>query len=485
MEKETEFNDELDLLDMFNILRRRWWLVLVCFLIATTISAVVTFNFITPVYKAETTLFSGKELNGIASLDLSALSLDQKLVTDYREIVLSRNVAKQIINERGLSMSVETFQSRVSLEPVSDSRFFKISFESTVPKLSMDVTNALGRVIIEKAEEIIDVKNVIVIDLAELPKAPIKPNKMLNIAIAALLGLMFGVFLVYLMELLDRTLKTDRDVEKHLGLSTIGEIPLFEGEDRRNSKHFAFLPRKTRKDKKDKKDYISKSLISILDPKEPAAEAYRSLRTNIGYTSVDKQVQVIAITSAGPAEGKSTTVANLAISLAQVGKKVLVIDCDLRKAKIHKYFSIPNDYGVTDIIVNKYEINEAIKKVKEVDNLYVICSGAVPPNPSELLESKKMGELLDRVRKDYDIILIDTPPVGQLTDAAILGKHADGILLIVASGETHIDVAKHAKSTLEKIDAKILGVIITKINGGIRGSYYYRYSNYSQYYSED
>lgn len=486
MDKEFEWTDELDLLDLLNILRKRWWVIVICFVLAVVICAVVTYNFIVPVYKAETTLFAGKEPNKIASLDISDLNLNQRLVTDYREIVLSRLVARQVIEDLGLDMGIVTFQRRVTVEAVRDSRFFKIAFESTSPKMAMDVANALGRTIIEKAADIIDVQNVIVIDAAELPVRPIKPNKVMNMAIAALLGLMFGVFLVYFLELLDRTVKTDRDVEKHLALSTIGEIPLFEGEDRRGVKGIAKLwqnPRRRRK-KTDSTD-TSKSLISILDPKSPASEAYRSLRTNIGYTSVDKQVQTIVVTSAGPEEGKSTTVVNLAVSLAQVGKKVLVIDADLRKAKIHRYYSLPNDYGITDIIVNKYKIKDAIKQVEDVENLYAICSGVVPPNPTELLESKKMEDLLETVRKDYDIILIDTPPVGQLTDAAILGRNADGVILVIASGETHIDFAKHAKSRLDKINAKVLGTVITKINGAAGGAYYYRYYNYDQYYYSD
>lgn len=486
MEREHEWADELDLLELLHILRNRWWIIAISFVLAVLICAIVTYNFIIPVYKAETTLFSGKEPNRIASLNLSDLNLDQKLVTDYREIVLSKLVARQIIADLNLDMGVRTFQKRVTVQTVKDSRFFKIAFESTSPGMAMDVANALGKAIIEKAGEIIDVQNIIIIDKAELPLMPIKPNNTLNIAIAALLGLMFGIFLVYFLELLDRTIKTDRDVEKHLALSTIGEIPLFEGEDRRKAKGLIGVIRNFKKKrKKDNGAAISKSLISLIDPKAPASEAYRSLRTNIGYTNVDKQIKTMVVTSGGPSDGKSTTVVNLAISLAQVGKKVLVIDGDLRKSKIHRYFSIPNDYGITDIITGKCSVKDAVKNIEEVENLYVICSGALPPNPAEILESKKMMDFLDTVRKDYDIILIDTPPVGQLADAAILGKNADGVILVVASAASHIDIVKHAKSRLDKVNAKILGAVITKINGTAGGTYYYRYYNYDQYYYKD
>ncbi len=475
MEREPEWAEELDLLDILHIIRNRWWVVELCFVLAVAICAIVTYHFAVPMYRAETTLFAGKEPNRIASLDLSDLNLNQKLVADYREIILSRLVARQVIEDMNIDMSIQTFQKRVSVNTVKDSRFFKIGFESTNPEMAMYAANALGKAIIEKAEDIIDIKNIIVIDEAELPKNPVKPNKELNMAIAMVLGLMFGVFFACFMEFLDRTIKTNSDVEKHLSLITIGTIPLFKGEDPRNAKTTArALKSSIKKSEKTGEDVLtSRALISVLDPKAPASEAYRSLRTNIGYTSVDKQVKTIAITSPGPREGKSTTVVNLAISLAQVGKKVLVVDADLRKGKIHRYFLLPNARGVTDIIINRYKVKDVIKEVKYAENLYAICRGSVPPNPVELLESNRMAAFLEVIRKEFDIILIDTPPVGQLTDAAVLSKNVDGVILVIASGETQIDIAKHAKSRLNKIEAKVLGAVITKVVRAADGAYYY------------
>ncbi len=232
MENELNELQEIDLRDILHILKIRWWIIVAFFIIATTVSGFVSVKMIAPVYKAESSLFVGKEKSNIGSIDIGELTLNQKLVTDYREIILSRLVSKEVIDELNLDMDVSTFQSRVSVTTVKDSRLFKIGFESTDPKIATDVANSLARVIIQKAEEIIEVKNVKVIDVAELPEYPIKPNKKLNVAIAGVLGIMLGVFLIFAIEYLDHTIKDKRDVERYLGLNIIGEIPIFEGERR-------------------------------------------------------------------------------------------------------------------------------------------------------------------------------------------------------------------------------------------------------------
>lgn len=482
MDKEFDTMEEIDLREILHIMRNHWWVIVLCFLTAVISSLIVNYKVLIPVYKAETSLFAGKEPGKIASLDLGDLNLNQKLVVDYREIVLSRLVAEQVIKDLDLDMEVGTFRKRVNVATIRDSRFFSISFESSDPKMAMDIANALAQQVIEKAEEIIDIKNVVVIDEANLPKNPIKPNKLLNTAIAGVLGMMLGAFLIFFINYLDRTIKTEDDVKRYLDINTIGEIPLFQGEVRRLGKRY-------KKYKSRKKEVTaastSKALITILDPKAPASEAYRSLRTNIGYSGIDKKVQTVLFTSASPGEGKSTTIANLAISMAQVGKKVLVVEGDLRKPKMHKYFSMINDYGLTDIIVNQYNIKEAIKPFEPMDNLHVICSGSIPPNPTEILESKRMSELLETVKDSYDLVLIDMPPVGQLTDAAVMGKKVDGVVLVVASAESNIDMVRHAKSALERVNARILGTVLTKVNGKVGGYYYYKYNRYNQYYYEN
>lgn len=446
-------------------------------IVSIAVTGFITFKMLDPVYVAETSLFVGKEDDNIASLDLSQLNLNKSLVTDYRQIILSRLVSREVIQEIGLDMPIGTFQQKVTVTPMQDSRLFKISFESTDPKLAMDVANALARVIIEKAQDIIEVKNIKVIDKAELPEAPIKPNKVQNLAIAAVLGILIGSGVVFLIEYTDYTVKDSKDVEKYLELITIGEIPMFAGEKRKGRRNKKVKKKKGRSGKESQNgNSLSPNLITVVDPKAPASEAYRSLRTNIGYSGVDRKVKLITVTSPGPAEGKSTTAANIAVSMAQAGKKVLLMDGDLRKPRIQKYFSLPNDVGLTDIIVNDFPLKFVIKTANDIQNLDVILSGTLPPNPTEILESRKMADFLLNIREEYDLIILDTPPVGQLTDGAILASMADGVILVVASGESNIDMARRAKAALERVNARITGAVLTKITGSSGGSYYHYYN---------
>lgn len=221
---------------------------------------------------------------------------------------------------------------------------------------------------------------------------------------------------------------------------------------------------------------VKESLIFFRDPKSPVSEAYRTLRTNIQFSGVDKALKIITITSSDAGEGKTTTICNLAITMALSGKKVILIDADLRKPRVHSKFMISNETGLTNILAQKKPL-ESVIKTASVKDLDIITSGPIPPNPSELLQSESMGNFLEDLKKKYDYILLDTPPVGMVTDAAILAAKSDGIILVVTSGKTHIDEAKRAKQLLLNVDAKILGVVLNKVNRYEKGYYqkYYRY----------
>lgn len=221
---------------------------------------------------------------------------------------------------------------------------------------------------------------------------------------------------------------------------------------------------------------VKESLIFFRDPKSPVSEAYRTLRTNIQFSGVDKALKIITITSSDAGEGKTTTICNLAITMALSEKKVILIDADLRKPRVHSKFMISNETGLTNILAQKKPL-ESVIKTASVKDLDIITSGPIPPNPSELLQSESMGNFLEDLKKKYDYILLDTPPVGMVTDAAILAAKSDGIILVVTSGKTHIDEAKRAKQLLLNVDAKILGVVLNKVNRYEKGYYqkYYRY----------
>ena len=223
-------------------------------------------------------------------------------------------------------------------------------------------------------------------------------------------------------------------------------------------------------------------LIVHNNPKSPLSEAYRTLRTNIQFSSLDKELKVILVTSTGPGEGKTTTAANFAVTMAQSGNKVLIIDADLRKPRVHKVFEISNSRGMTNILAQNFDYREFVFSTP-VAGLEVLTSGVIPPNPSELLGSQKMKLLIDQLRKDYDYIIIDTPPAAVVTDAAVLSTAVDGVILVCASGQVAIEGAKRAKTLLDNVKANIIGVVLNKIE--VSAKSYGQYLYYSYYGEED
>lgn len=229
-------------------------------------------------------------------------------------------------------------------------------------------------------------------------------------------------------------------------------------------------------------------IITKENPKSPVAEAYRTLRTNIQFSSIDSIIKSIVITSSGPSEGKSTISVNTAVTMAQAEKKVLLIDCDLRKPKVHTFFKIRNGQGLTNILVEDLDYKKAINKIDNIENLHVLTSGPIPPNPSELLGSKKMEGFVEKAKDAYDMVILDAPPVGMVTDAAILSTIVDGTIFVCAVGQANIEASKAAKNLLEKVNAHILGVVLNKVpvkGGGYYKYHYYNYYNYEYYTGDD
>jgi protein-tyrosine kinase len=215
-----------------------------------------------------------------------------------------------------------------------------------------------------------------------------------------------------------------------------------------------------------------RSLITFFSPRAAISEQYRTIRTNIQFSSVDESIQTIMVTSSGPEEGKSTTVANLAVVFAQTGKKVLLIDADLRKPTVHYTFQVDNLSGLTNVLTKQATMEEAVNETK-VENLFVLTSGPIPPNPAELLGSKAMDELLVSSLETYDIVIFDTPPVLAVTDAQILANKCDGTILVVNSGKTEIEPAVKSKELLLSSKGKLLGVVLNQKNANDSQYYYY------------
>lgn len=223
---------------------------------------------------------------------------------------------------------------------------------------------------------------------------------------------------------------------------------------------------------------ISKALISQREPKSPASEAYRMIRTNLDYTNVDLDKKTILFTSSLEKEGKSTTIANMAITLAHAGSRVIVIDADLRKPGLYKMFQIKKYPGLTNYLVKDIPLSEVIQQETGIKNVNVISAGPIPPLASELLASKKMWCLLEELKERYDYVLIDSPPLLSVTDAGIIAGHVDGTILCVAQAETPIDAVKASMKSLDRVNAKLLGVVMTKADFRRNGAYSYNYYSY-------
>ncbi|CAM4280748.1 CpsD/CapB family tyrosine-protein kinase [Paenibacillus tarimensis] len=215
-------------------------------------------------------------------------------------------------------------------------------------------------------------------------------------------------------------------------------------------------------------------LITEINQNSPVSEAYKVLRTSIEFSNLDSKTQTIMITSTKTSEGKSTTSANLAIAYAQAGKRVLLIDADMRKPTQHHIFRLSNRVGLTALLSHQADLNDVILPVN-VDNLYVLPAGAIAPNPSEMLTSKRMTALLEELRGMYDMIILDTPPLLAVTDAQIVATQCDGVLLVIDSGRVKRDSAVKAKACLDRVHAKILGVVLNNVKRSDRESYYHYY----------
>lgn len=318
--------------------------------------------------------------------------------------------------------------------------------------------------------------NVRIIDKAKPPRDPIRPNKKLNIVLSIFLGLGLGIGISYLVEFLDDSLKTVEDVEK-LGLSVLGTIPTIDLEE---------FGRKLTRDGKavtlSDQDRLNLRLVTKISPKSPISEAYRALRTNIQFANIDKPPKVILISSSATKEGKSTTTANLAITMAQAGYRTLIVDCDLRRPTMHTYFGMDRRFGLSNVLAGELSFENAARPTS-TPNLFLIPSGDIPPNPAELVSSQHMKDLLSKARENFDYILIDSPPIIAVTDAVILSTEVDGLILVVSSGYVNKREVSRAVSLLKAVNGNILGVMINGLNiKRIYGAYYYYYHYYQYYY---
>ena len=384
----------------------------------------------------------------------------------------------------GLEIDIQTDSTReASLQTVLDSYDRQMerlpNKELLLLRLtrSQQVNDNIYRLLLERFEEARiteagQIGNVRVIDTAKEPRSPIKPRRFQNLLLALIVGLTLGGGLAFFTESLDRSIKNPEEAEALLGIPVIGLIPSIGDLDGKF------------KGTRNEIELISTRLVTQFVPRSPVAEAYRTVRTNLSFSRPDNPPRTILVTSAVPQEGKTTTTANLAITLAQMGGKTLIVDSDLRRPAIRKVFNLESKEGLTDYLIGKGAL-DALIRTTDIPNLYILPAGQIPPNPSEVLGSQRMKELVAELSRRFEMVFFDSPPVVAVTDAAVLSRYTDGVVLVVQSGATDREAVARAKTLLGNVQANLLGLVLNNIRiESTYGSYHYRYY-YHYYDSED
>jgi capsular exopolysaccharide synthesis family protein len=435
---------------------------------------------------------TAKDVPDFTSLDQRIRGLQEKILEETRKMVASGGVSMNpmALSETLFTRILEIETENKSLKAKTDA-FRKIvgqyneelnklpakSLRLVELKREAEVNNKIYIMMREKFEEnriaeAGQIGSVRIVDSAKPPREHIKPKKKLNLLLGILLGLGLGIGITFIREYLDTSLKTIEEVER-IGFAVLGSIPLI-------------TPQKLNGNRKDQNggeiSRIESRLITHLAPKSPISEAYRTLRTNIQFSHADQPIKTVLVTSSGPGEGKSTSVANLAITFAEMGAKTLLVDTDLRRPVQHGIFAVPSSEGLTNVLISRIPLKKCLKATK-IDNLTLLTSGTLPPNPSELLGSEAMESFIKTITAEYDITLFDSPPIIAVTDAAVLATKVDGVILVTKSGDTGKDALLRSRVLLNNVHAKIFGVLLNGVNlSNMYGSYYYYYHHH--YYAD-
>ena len=433
----------MELTDYIRILRKNWLIIVVATLLGIGVAALWSLTR-TPEYEAQSTVFVSTQAGGTVQELQQGQTFTQSRVTTYTNLVATPIVIDPVIAELGLGMTASELAGNVSASSPLNTTLITITVTDSDPVAAAEIANALGASLTSAVEQIetpqvdgaISPVRLTRVKDALPPLSPSSPNAPLNLALGALVGLALGIGVAVLRSVLDTRIRTPRDVEIITDRPLIGAI--------------AFDPKA--------KD---RPLIVHADPSSPRAESFRALRTNLQFLDMGGRSSFV-ITSSVPSEGKSTTTINLAIALADAGKRVALLDTDLRKPKVAEYLGIEGGVGLTDVLIGRTRVGDVMLPWGQ-RSLYVLPAGKIPPNPSELLGSKQMHTLLEVLERDFDVVLCDAPPLLPVTDGAILAKATSGAIVIVSAGRTNRHQLSGAIDALETVGAKIAGIVLSMV----------------------
>ncbi|EWT06971.1 chromosome partitioning protein [Intrasporangium chromatireducens Q5-1] len=454
----------MELQDYLRVVRKRWRVIAFVTLLVLALSAAFTMMS-TKIYASTTQFFVSTSVGDNVAALQQGNTFTQQRVKSYSQLLESPKVLDPVIEDLGLEVTPDTLASQVSSTVPLDTVILEVTVTETSPQQAAKIAASIDKVFPKTIEEIERVQSgegspvkVTVVKPADVNPTPISPRPSRNLALGLVLGLLLGFGVALLREVLDTTVKSQRDVTAVTHKTVIGGIA-YDG------------------------DAPDHPLIVQVDPRSQRAEAFRVVRTNLQFIDVANPPKSIVVTSSLPGEGKSTTTANLALSIAETGAKVCVIEGNLRRPRLLDYLGFEGSVGLTDVLIGRLDVEDVLQPFGRT-TLSVMGAGPIPPNPSELLGSANMERLIEALSARFDYILIDAPPLLPVTDAAVLSTVVDGALVIVGAGVVAKDELKHAIDSLDAVNGQVLGLILNRVRekdgSGAYGSYRYEYVQESE-----
>lgn len=490
---------EIDLLKLLKALWRQIWLVILAMLVAGGIAFTYAQYMVTPLYKAGAMLYVnnaslsvGGTKVSISSADLSA---SQSLVDTYLVILNTRGTLNEVIQEAGLDCSYETLKGMIEATAVDSTEVFRVEVTSSDPAQAELIANTVARVLPERIADIVEGTSAKVVDYAVTPSSRYFPSLTRYTAIGILIGAVLSCGYIALRELLDDQIRSEKDLGEHyLQIPVLAAIPDMTNDD---SEHYTYdtyrgygKQKYEKKDaaqgkqqdrQKEQADTSKRGAMLCFGMSFAAQEAYKLLRTNLMFSMPDDcDCRTFGVTSALRGDGKSTTTLNLCYSLAEAGKKVLLVEADLRLPTLSRRLNLPKTPGLSNLLINLAEKDKAIRPSGLLDTMDVLTAGDVPPNPSELLGSEQMKKFLQEMEQRYDYVILDLPPVNAVADGLVISKLVQGMVMVVRQDYDDFRSVDDALRRMEYLQCKVLGMVLNC--AGLRGGRYgYRYKRYGKY----
>ena len=520
----------MELKDYINVVKRRRWWIIASVVLLTAAALIYSYIFQTTIYSATSwVVIKEKPLEStFLEQTISELSAQpERSLQTQVELLGTKEMARKVIDSLQLEMSTSELMKKVEVRALNNTNIIEIKASDHYPEMARDLANQYALVYqewrraenvkevsgaraevwevlqstkdeaIELSREIesrfgnqaipeelkveqqiaynyyVDLQRIYrelsisedlmsggleIITDEDVPSSPVYPRPARNGVLAFFLGCILGLGFAFLVDYLDDTIETREEAQRIYEVPVLGEIPRLRELDEQQRRS---------------------SLVMVTEPKSPIAESFRALRTNIQYINYDRKLKTLMVTSSGPGEGKTFVLTNLAVALAEAGHRVIVICSDMRRPAVHQFFHLSNTEGLSTVLVGKKTMEECMKSSGK-HNLKVLPSGPLPPNPSELIGSKRMNEVLAASKAQADLVLIDTPPVLAVSDAAVLAPRADGVIVVVNMEGSKRDEAKKARDLLLQVNSNLVGAVLNNIGEARSYGYYYYYHHHEE-----